>query len=206
MAISESVFSTSFRTNWIIMIIFLGLDLSSKIWIRLNVPLYETTELLANKLDLTHVQNRGVSFSFLADISDNLPNIYTEDQMVGEIDFDTQEEEQIETNETIQPQVEEVSPLEKRKKHKRLLEDRTANSQKQIDDVNDKAKKLYSDLDGFINGLRDGAANAPDNPYLCKKFEGIRRLCVGFVRSMQSQLPRSPASLFVNVEENNNEQ
>ena len=52
------------------MIIFLGLDLSSKIWIRLNVPLYETTELLANKLDLTHVQNRGVSFSFLADISD----------------------------------------------------------------------------------------------------------------------------------------
>jgi hypothetical protein len=28
--ISESVFSTSFRTNWIIMIIFLGLDLSSK--------------------------------------------------------------------------------------------------------------------------------------------------------------------------------
>ncbi|HBJ45768.1 MAG TPA: signal peptidase II, partial [Deltaproteobacteria bacterium] len=58
MAISESVFSTSFRTNWIIMIIFLGLDLSSKIWIRLNVPLYETTELLANILDLTHVQNR----------------------------------------------------------------------------------------------------------------------------------------------------
>ena len=71
MAISESVFSTSFRTNWIIMIIFLGLDLSSKIWIRLNVPLYETTELLANKLDLTHVQNRGVSFSFLSDISDS---------------------------------------------------------------------------------------------------------------------------------------
>ena len=71
MAISESVFSTSFRTSWIIMIIFLGLDLSSKIWIRLNVPLYETTELLANILDLTHVQNRGVSFGFLADISDS---------------------------------------------------------------------------------------------------------------------------------------
>jgi len=53
------------------MIIFLGLDLSSKIWIRLNVPLYETTELLANILDLTHVQNRGVSFSFLADFSDS---------------------------------------------------------------------------------------------------------------------------------------
>ena len=71
LAISESVFSTSFRTNWIIMIIFLGLDLSSKIWIRLNVTLYETTVLLANILDLTHVQNRGVSFSFLADFSDS---------------------------------------------------------------------------------------------------------------------------------------
>ena len=71
MAISTSVFSTSFRTNWIIMIIFLGLDLSSKIWIRLNVSLYETTELLANILDLTHVQNRGISFSFFADFSDS---------------------------------------------------------------------------------------------------------------------------------------
>ena len=71
LAISESIFLTSLRTNWIIMIIFLGLDLSSKIWIRLNVPLYKTTELLINFLDLTHVQNRGVSFSLLADLSDS---------------------------------------------------------------------------------------------------------------------------------------
>ena len=54
------------------MIVFLGLDLGSKIWVRANIPLYETTGLLTNFLDLTHVQNRGVSFSFLADYSDSI--------------------------------------------------------------------------------------------------------------------------------------
>ena len=54
------------------MIVFLGLDLSSKIWVRANIPLYETSALLKNFLDLTHVQNRGVSFSFLADYSDSI--------------------------------------------------------------------------------------------------------------------------------------
>ena len=70
MAISETSLLLSFRTNWIIMIIFLGLDLCSKIWIRINVSLYETTVLLENIIDLTHVQNRGVSFSLFADFSD----------------------------------------------------------------------------------------------------------------------------------------
>ena len=70
MSLSVTVSSTSFRLNWILMILLFGLDLSSKIWIRANVPLYETTELLANFIDLTHVQNPGVSFSFLADFSD----------------------------------------------------------------------------------------------------------------------------------------
>ena len=52
------------------MIILFGLDLGSKIWVRANVPLYETTELLTNFIDLTHVTNPGVSFSFLADFSE----------------------------------------------------------------------------------------------------------------------------------------
>lgn len=60
----------AFRFNWIIMILLLGLDLGSKMWVRANVALYETTELLADFIDLTHVQNRGVSFSFLADLAD----------------------------------------------------------------------------------------------------------------------------------------
>ena len=54
------------------MIVFLGLDLVSKIWVRTNIPLYETNGLLKNFLDLTHVQNRGVSFSLLADYSDSI--------------------------------------------------------------------------------------------------------------------------------------
>ena len=64
--------SASFLINWLIMIFFFGLDLGSKIWVRANIPLYETSELLKNFLELTHVQNRGVSFSFLADISDSI--------------------------------------------------------------------------------------------------------------------------------------
>ncbi len=72
MSISEKIKSPSFRLNWLIMIVFLGLDLGSKIWVRINIPLYETSGLLKNFLDLTHVQNRGVSFSFLADYSDSI--------------------------------------------------------------------------------------------------------------------------------------
>ena len=54
------------------MSVFLVLDVGSKIWVRTNIPLYETSGLLKNFLDLTHVQNRGVSFSFLADYSDSI--------------------------------------------------------------------------------------------------------------------------------------
>jgi signal peptidase II len=71
LSISETLSTTSFRANWLLMILLLGLDLSSKMWVRANVPLYEITELLTNFIDLTHVQNRGVSFSFFADIADS---------------------------------------------------------------------------------------------------------------------------------------
>lgn len=71
MSIAKTISTPSFRLNWLIMILLLGLDLGSKIWVRTNVPLYEITELLTNILDLTHVQNRGVSFSFFADIEDS---------------------------------------------------------------------------------------------------------------------------------------
>ncbi len=72
MNIFEKINSTSFRINWLIIIVFLGIDLGSKIWVRANIPLYNTIELLKNFLDLTHVQNRGVSFSFMADYSDSI--------------------------------------------------------------------------------------------------------------------------------------
>ena len=54
------------------MLILLGLDLCSKIWVRANIPLYQMTELINNLIDLTHVQNRGASFSIFADVSDNI--------------------------------------------------------------------------------------------------------------------------------------
>ena len=72
MRLSETLSAPSFRINWFIMILLLGLDFGSKIWVRTNVPLYEITGLLTNFVDLTHVQNRGVSFSLFADFSDSL--------------------------------------------------------------------------------------------------------------------------------------
>ena len=54
----------------VIIAVLLAIDLVSKIWIRANVPLYELTTLIPNLIDLTHVQNRGVSFSFLSDLDD----------------------------------------------------------------------------------------------------------------------------------------
>ena len=70
MGIIEKIKSPSFRISFLIMIVFLVLDLVSKIWVRANIQLYETSGLLKNFLDLTHVQNKGVSFSFLADYPD----------------------------------------------------------------------------------------------------------------------------------------
>ena len=45
----------------VIIAVLLAIDLVSKIWIRANVPLYELTTLIPHLIDLTHVQNRGVS-------------------------------------------------------------------------------------------------------------------------------------------------
>ena len=55
-----------------IIAVLLAIDLISKIWIRANIPLYELTTLIPNLIDLTHVQNRGVSFSFLSDLNDSI--------------------------------------------------------------------------------------------------------------------------------------
>ena len=54
------------------MALLLGLDQASKAWVRAGIPLHQSTELLPNLLDLTHVENRGVSFSFLGDIADGV--------------------------------------------------------------------------------------------------------------------------------------
>ncbi len=53
-----------------IIVILTLIDQGSKIWVRENVGMHEITPLLTNFLDLTFVENRGVSFSFLADLPD----------------------------------------------------------------------------------------------------------------------------------------
>lgn len=50
-----------------VMAFLLALDYGSKEWVRQTVPLYEMTPLIPQLIDLTHVQNHGVSFSIMAD-------------------------------------------------------------------------------------------------------------------------------------------
>lgn len=118
------------------------------------------------------------------ELQDELNN--NEDEIIEDIDFDKKKKKKKENQKT---------PEQK-------LEERKINSQQQIDKVNKDAKKLYSEIDSFIGSLREAANNAQDNYYLCKKLEGIRKICISFVRSTQAQMPKSPASLFVNLEDN----
>ena len=46
------------------------LDQGTKIWARQNINPHEVTPLLPNFIELTLVQNEGVSFSFLSDLPD----------------------------------------------------------------------------------------------------------------------------------------
>jgi signal peptidase II len=56
----------------VIILFLLSIDLLSKIWVRANILLYDLTTLIPNLIDLTHVRNRGVSFSFLSDLDDTI--------------------------------------------------------------------------------------------------------------------------------------
>ncbi len=47
--------------------LLLLLDQGSKIWVRLHIDSYQVIPLLPDFLELTLVQNKGVSFSFMAD-------------------------------------------------------------------------------------------------------------------------------------------
>lgn len=48
----------------------LALDQLPKFWVRATAPLHESTVLVPNLLDFTHVENRGVSFSVLGGLPD----------------------------------------------------------------------------------------------------------------------------------------
>lgn len=54
------------------MFALLALDQGSKAWVRADIPLYRAAVLVPHLLDLTHVENRGVSFSFLGTVGDSI--------------------------------------------------------------------------------------------------------------------------------------
>jgi signal peptidase II len=60
--------------SWMLLLmgVLLLLDQGSKMWVRDSIPLHQSSTLVPNLLELTHVENRGVSFSFLGDISDGV--------------------------------------------------------------------------------------------------------------------------------------
>lgn len=52
-----------------LMSVLLMSDQASKIWVRATIPLHNTSGLIPYLIDLTHVENPGISFSFLGDLS-----------------------------------------------------------------------------------------------------------------------------------------
>jgi signal peptidase II len=54
------------------MVLLLALDQASKAWVRVEVPMHRSTVLVPNLLELTRVENRGVSFSLLGDVRDTV--------------------------------------------------------------------------------------------------------------------------------------
>ena len=58
--------------SWVAMVLLLAVDQASKIWVREAVPLYRSTELIPGFIDLTHVKNPGVSFSFLGNLPEGV--------------------------------------------------------------------------------------------------------------------------------------
>jgi len=54
----------------LIILALLVSDQASKIWVRKTIPLFMSSNLIPSFIDLTHVENPGVSFSLLGDAPD----------------------------------------------------------------------------------------------------------------------------------------
>lgn len=55
-----------------IMVLLLAADQALKAWVRATVPLHQASVLVPHLLDLTYVENPGVSFSFLGGLADGI--------------------------------------------------------------------------------------------------------------------------------------
>lgn len=58
------------KTTLAVITVLVLLDQGAKTLVRMYVPMHESSILLPNLIDLTHVQNKGVSFSVLGDLPD----------------------------------------------------------------------------------------------------------------------------------------
>jgi hypothetical protein len=129
-----------------------------------------------------------------------------EDMIVDDINFGNQsssDQDQSDQEPINRASQKEMSKSESKKKNDNLLEERTKNSQDQIEKISKSSRVLYGQIDSFISSLREAAEQSKDNPRLGHKLENLRRFCVGFVRNMEQQMPNYATSLFVNLEEEN---
>jgi len=55
-----------------VMVVLLAVDQAIKAWVRATIPLHWSRVLVPHLIDLTHVENPGVSFSFLGDMADGV--------------------------------------------------------------------------------------------------------------------------------------
>ncbi|MCH8843580.1 MAG: signal peptidase II [SAR324 cluster bacterium] len=69
----------SVRTSLLVMGALLLLDQLPKIWVRAHIPMHHTMNLIPYLIDLTHVENKGVSFSMLG----GLPELVRVPILVG---------------------------------------------------------------------------------------------------------------------------
>jgi signal peptidase II len=60
------------KTTLVVITVLVLMDQGAKALVRIYVPLHYSSILLPNLIDLTHVENKGVSFSVLGDLPDQL--------------------------------------------------------------------------------------------------------------------------------------
>jgi len=137
---------------------------------------------------------------------DQSQNELQEDMIVDDIDFNSSQTTEKQKTEGPKKEAKKMSAAEIRKRNAAFFEERTKNSQDQIEMVAKNARNLYGHIDSFISSLREAADQTRDNQRLGIKLENLRRLCIGFVRTAEQQMPNYSTSLFVNAEENKNGQ
>jgi hypothetical protein len=144
----------------------------------------------------THVGEGALDPIFMND-----KRMLEDEFLTDDIDFENTESKE-------QPKTKRVDEVTKRKRQREHLsmrreahEERVKISASKVEHVNVEAKNLARQVDKYIKFLRTTAQEVGDNPYLIKKLENMRKMCVGFISSIERQLPSYATSMFVQTEE-----